>query len=38
MLPFSEVWAKGADGGIELAEKLLEVLDTKEAHFEHYMI
>ena len=29
----SEVWAKGADGGIELAEKLLEVLDTKEAHF-----
>ncbi len=30
----SEVWAKGADGGIELAEKLLEVLDTKEAHFE----
>lgn len=30
----SEVWAKGAEGGIELAEKLLEVLDTKEAHFE----
>ena len=30
----SEVWAKGVDGGIELAEKLLEVLDTKEAHFE----
>ena len=30
----SEVWVKGADGGIELAEKLLEVLDTKEAHFE----
>lgn len=30
----SEVWAKGADGGIESAEKLLEVLDTKEAHFE----
>ncbi|MCD7950142.1 MAG: formate--tetrahydrofolate ligase [Erysipelotrichaceae bacterium] len=29
----SEVWAKGADGGIELAEKLLEVLDTKEADF-----
>ncbi|MCD7809022.1 MAG: formate--tetrahydrofolate ligase [Erysipelotrichaceae bacterium] len=29
----SEVWAKGADGGIELAEKLLEVLETKEAHF-----
>ncbi len=29
----SEVWAKGADGGIELAEKLLEVLETKEANF-----
>ncbi len=30
----SEVWAKGADGGIDLAEKLLNVLETKEAHFE----
>ena len=29
----SKVWEKGAEGGIELAEKLLEVLDTKEAHF-----
>lgn len=29
----SQVWAKGADGGIELAEKLLEVLNTKEADF-----
>ena len=29
----SEVWAKGADGGIELAEKVLEVLETKEANF-----
>lgn len=29
----SKVWEKGADGGIELAEKLLEVLDSKEAHF-----
>lgn len=29
----SKVWEKGADGGIELAEKLLEVLETKEAHF-----
>ncbi|MBM6840919.1 formate--tetrahydrofolate ligase [[Clostridium] spiroforme] len=29
----SKVWEKGADGGIELAEKLLEVLDTKEAHY-----
>ncbi len=29
----SQVWAKGADGGIELAEKLLEVLDTQKADF-----
>lgn len=29
----SEVWAKGADGGIELANKLLNILETKEAHF-----
>ena len=29
----SEVWAKGADGGEELAEKLLDILETKEAHF-----
>ena len=29
----SKVWEKGADGGIELAEKLMEVLETKEAHF-----
>ncbi len=29
----SKVWEKGADGGIELANKLLEVLDTKEAHY-----
>lgn len=29
----SKVWEKGADGGIELAEKLLNVLETKEAHF-----
>lgn len=29
----SKVWEKGADGGIELAEKLLEVLDTKKAHY-----
>ncbi len=29
----SEVWAKGADGGIELAEKLLDVLDTQTANF-----
>ena len=29
----SEVWAKGADGGMELAEKLLNVLETKESHY-----
>ena len=29
----SEVWAKGADGGVELAEKVLEVLETKESNF-----
>lgn len=29
----SEVWAKGADGGIELANKLLNVLETKESHY-----
>ncbi|MBO6047850.1 MAG: formate--tetrahydrofolate ligase [Erysipelotrichaceae bacterium] len=29
----SEVWAKGADGGIEMAEKLLHVLETTESHF-----
>ena len=29
----SQVWAKGADGGIELAKKLLDVLETKKADF-----
>lgn len=29
----SEVWAKGGEGGISLAEKLLEMLETKESHF-----
>ena len=29
----SRVWAQGAEGGIELAEKLLEILDTKKADF-----
>lgn len=29
----SKVWEKGAEGGIELAEKLIGILDTKEAHF-----
>ena len=30
----SKVWEKGADGGIELAEKLLEILDIKEANYQ----
>ena len=29
----SEVWAKGGEGGIALAEKVLETLHTKESHF-----
>lgn len=29
----SEVWEKGGEGGIALAEKVLETLETKESHF-----
>ena len=29
----SEVWAKGGEGGVALAEKVLETLNTKESHF-----
>lgn len=29
----SEVWAKGGEGGIELAEKVVHTLETKESHF-----
>lgn len=29
----SEVWAKGGDGAIELAKKLVEVVETKESNF-----
>ena len=29
----SEVWAKGGKGGIKLAEKLIEVLETKKSNF-----
>lgn len=29
----SEVWAKGSDGGIELANKVVEVLETEKADF-----
>ncbi len=29
----SEVWAKGGDGGVELAKKVLETLETKESNF-----
>ncbi len=30
----SEVWAKGGEGGVELAEKLVEVLENEESQFE----
>lgn len=30
----SKVWEKGAEGGLELAEKLLEILNTKEANYQ----
>jgi formate--tetrahydrofolate ligase len=29
----SEVWEKGGDGGIELARKVMETLETKESNF-----
>lgn len=29
----SEVWAKGGEGGIDLANKLLHLLETKESHY-----
>ena len=29
----SEVWAKGGEGGIDLARKVLETLEQKESHF-----
>ena len=29
----SEVWAKGGEGGIDLANKLLNILDTEESHY-----
>lgn len=29
----SEVWEKGGEGGIELANKVLETLESKESHF-----
>lgn len=34
----SEVWAKGGEGGVQLAEKVLKTLETKESHFKHYMM
>ena len=30
----SEVWAKGGEGGVELARKVIETLETKESHFQ----
>ncbi len=29
----AEVWAKGGEGGVALAEKVLKTLETKESHF-----
>lgn len=29
----SEVWAKGGEGGVELANKVLHTLETKESHY-----
>ena len=29
----SEVWAKGGEGGVELANKVLKTLETKESHY-----
>lgn len=29
----AEVWEKGGEGGIPLAEKVLEILETKESHY-----
>ena len=29
----SEVWAKGGEGGIDLANKLLNILETEESHY-----
>lgn len=29
----AEVWAKGGDGGVELAKKVLETLETKESNY-----
>lgn len=32
----SEVWAKGGDGGQELAQKVIQTLETKESHFKMF--
>lgn len=32
----SEVWEKGGEGGVSLANKLVETIETKESHF-HYL-
>ena len=31
--PLSEVWEKGGEGGVDLAQKVLETLETKESDF-----
>lgn len=32
----SQVWERGGDGGVELANKVVETIETKESHF-HYL-
>ena len=32
-LPLSEVWEKGGEGGVELAEKVIHTLERKESNF-----
>ena len=34
----SEVWAKGGDGAIELAEKVVEICEGRDSNFNHYMM
>lgn len=31
----SDVWANGGDGGVDLAHKVVELVETKENHFKH---
>ena len=37
-LLLSEVWEKGGEGGIALAEKVLDTLENKESQTFHFII